>query len=94
MSARAISACRSAWCRKLDREEPQVLKIYEKLTAACKKRGLFAGIHNGTASYAAKAIGMGFRFVTIANNSGLMAMAARARRRRDFRKEAGAVADK
>ncbi len=35
---------------RLDREEPQVLKIYEKLLAACKKRGQFAGIHNGTAS--------------------------------------------
>src|SRR6201994_3490724 len=56
----------------LDREEPQVLKIYDKLTAATKKRGLFAGIHNGTASYAARAIGMGFHFVTIANDSGLM----------------------
>ena len=33
---------------RLDREEPQVLKIYEKLSAACKKRGQFAGIHNGT----------------------------------------------
>ena len=78
---------------KLDREEPQVLKIYEKLTAATKKRGQFAGIHNGTASYAARAIGMGFQFVTIANDSGLMAMAARAAVAQT-RKEAGAIADK
>ena len=33
--------------------------------------------HNGTAAYAARMIGMGFRFVTIANDSGLMARAAR-----------------
>src|SRR5712691_7203885 len=78
---------------KLDRDEPQLLKIYEKLTAACKKRNLFAGIHNGTAGYAAKMIGKGFRFVTIANDSGLMAMAARAAVAQT-RKEAGAVADK
>ena len=78
---------------KLDREEPQVLKIYEKLTTATKKRGLFAGIHNGTASYAARAIGMGFHFVTIANDSGLMAMAARTAVAQT-RKEAGAIADK
>ena len=78
---------------RLDREEPQVLKIYEKLTTACKKRNLFAGIHNGTAGYAAKMIGKGFRFVTIANDSGLMAMAARAAVAQT-RKEAGAVADK
>ena len=77
----------------LDREEPQVLKIYEKLTTACKKRKLFAGIHNGTASYAARAVGMGFQFNTIANDSGLMAMAAKAAVT-NFRKEAGAIADK
>jgi 4-hydroxy-2-oxoheptanedioate aldolase len=78
---------------RLDRDEPQVLKIYEKLTTACKKRGLFAGIHNGTASYAAKAVGMGFQFCTIANDSGLLSMAAKSAVN-GFRKEAGAVADK
>jgi 4-hydroxy-2-oxoheptanedioate aldolase len=78
---------------KLDRDEPQILAIYDKLLAAIKKRSLFAGIHNGTAGYAAKMIGKGFRFVTIANDSGLMAMAARAAVAQT-RKEAGAVADK
>ena len=78
---------------KLDRDEPQILAIYDKLLAAIKKRNLFAGIHNGTAGYAAKMIGKGFRFVTIANDSGLMAMAARAAVAQT-RKEAGAVADK
>jgi 4-hydroxy-2-oxoheptanedioate aldolase len=78
---------------KLDREEPQILAIYDKLLAAIKKRNLFAGIHNGTAGYAAKMIGKGFRFVTIANDSGLMAMAARTAVAQT-RKEAGAVADK
>ncbi len=77
----------------LDREEPQILGIYEKLLAATGRRGLFAGLHNGSAPYAARMIGMGFRFVTIANDSGLMAMAARAAVAQT-RKEAGAVADK
>lgn len=61
----------------LDREEPKILSIYEKLVRETKKRGLFAGLHNGTPAYAARMIGMGFRFVTIANDSGLMAKAAR-----------------
>ncbi len=61
----------------LDREEPLILGIYEKLLASCKRHGKFAGIHNGTAAYAARMIGMGYRFVTIANDSGLMARAAR-----------------
>ena len=62
---------------KLDRDEPLILGIYEKLLASCKKHGKFAGIHNGTAAYAARMIGMGYRWVTIANDSGLMAKAAR-----------------
>ena len=70
-----------------------MLKIYEKLVAACKKRGQFAGIHNGTATYAAKAFGMGFQLCTIANDSGLLAMAAKAAVS-TFRKEVGANADK
>ena len=61
----------------LDREEPLILGIYEKLLASCKKHGKFAGLHNGTSTYAARMIGMGFRFVTIANDSGLMARAAK-----------------
>ncbi|MBV9252079.1 MAG: 2,4-dihydroxyhept-2-ene-1,7-dioic acid aldolase [Acetobacteraceae bacterium] len=61
----------------LDREEPKILRIYETLLASCKRHGKFAGLHNGTAAYAARMIEKGFRFVTIANDSGLMARAAR-----------------
>jgi 4-hydroxy-2-oxoheptanedioate aldolase len=72
----------------LDREEPIILDIYKKLVASCKKHGKFAGLHNATATYAARMVGMGFQLCTIANDSGLMARAAR-----DavgaFRKEAG-----
>jgi 4-hydroxy-2-oxoheptanedioate aldolase len=62
----------------LDREEPEIFPIYEKLVKATGKRGQFAGIHNATGAYAARMIAMGFRFVTLANDSGLMARAARA----------------
>src|SRR5262249_35135248 len=62
---------------KLDRDEPEILKAYEKVLAACKKRGIYAGIHCGTPAYAGRAIAMGFRLVTIANDAGLLAMAAR-----------------
>ena len=61
----------------LDREEPVILEIYAKLLAACKKHGKFAGLHNGSAAYAAKMVKMGFQIVTIANDSGLMAKAAK-----------------
>src|SRR5882762_7330073 len=62
---------------KLDREEPEILQIYEKLVEATRRRGQFAGIHNATGAYAVRMIAMGFRFVTLANDSGLMARAAR-----------------
>jgi 4-hydroxy-2-oxoheptanedioate aldolase len=75
----------------LDREEPQVFEIYKKLVAATGKRGQFAGIHNATGAYAARMIDMGFRFVTLANDSGLMQRAARAEIA-TTRKNAGAVA--
>src|SRR3954468_15192901 len=61
----------------LDREEPVILEIYDRLLDSCRRHGKFAGLHNGTAAYAARMIQRGFRFVTIANDSGLMARAAR-----------------
>src|SRR5277367_3833362 len=65
------------WKPVLDREEPEIFPIYEKLIKATGKRGQFAGIHNATGAYAARMITMGFRFVTIFNDSGLMARVAR-----------------
>jgi 4-hydroxy-2-oxoheptanedioate aldolase len=75
----------------LDREEPEIFPLYEKLVKATGKRGQFAGIHNATGTYAARMIDMGFRFVTLANDSGLMQRAARAEIA-TARKNAGAVA--
>ena len=62
----------------MDREEPVILAAYEKVLAATHKRGIRAGIHTMSAAYAARAIGMGFRLVTINSDSGLMLTAARA----------------
>ena len=61
MSARAISACRSAWCPSSTARSRRSSRSTRSSSTATKKRGLFAGIHNGTASYAARAIGMGFQ---------------------------------
>jgi 4-hydroxy-2-oxoheptanedioate aldolase len=62
---------------KLDREEPEVLAIYERLIAETRKRGIRAGIHCGAADYAVRMLKLGFRLVTITNDAGLMAKAAR-----------------
>jgi 4-hydroxy-2-oxoheptanedioate aldolase len=61
----------------MDREEPQILAVYDKVLAATKKRGIYAGVHNATPQYAAKMIQRGFRLVTVSNDSGLMQVAAR-----------------
>jgi 4-hydroxy-2-oxoheptanedioate aldolase len=62
---------------RLDREEPEVLRIYERLLEAVAKRGIVAGIHNGTPAYAKRMIGMGFRLVTLSNDVGIMVAAAK-----------------
>jgi 4-hydroxy-2-oxoheptanedioate aldolase len=57
---------------KLDRDEPEILKIYEKIVKECGKRGLYPGIHCSGADGAVRAINMGFKLVTLLNESGLM----------------------
>jgi 4-hydroxy-2-oxoheptanedioate aldolase len=63
---------------KLDREEPEIMRIYERLLAETSKRGIAAGLHNGTAEYANRMLKMGFKLVTIANDVGLLMNAAKA----------------
>jgi 4-hydroxy-2-oxoheptanedioate aldolase len=62
---------------KLDREEPEIIKIYEKLIKECDKRGIFPGIHCSGWEGAVRNINMGFRLVTLLNDSGLLAMSAK-----------------
>ncbi|MGI4939620.1 MAG: HpcH/HpaI aldolase family protein [Janthinobacterium lividum] len=62
----------------LDREEPVIMAIYQKILDATKKRGLRACVHCLTPAYAKRMIAMGFNLVTINNDSGLMLGAARA----------------
>ena len=63
---------------KLDRDEPEILKIYDKLIKECSKRGISAGIHCSGPAGALRAINMGFKLVTLLNDSGIMATGARA----------------
>ena len=62
----------------LDREEPQILAAYEKILAATKKAGITAGIHCGSEAYAKRAIGMGFKMVTVGSDAVFINQAARA----------------
>jgi 4-hydroxy-2-oxoheptanedioate aldolase len=48
------------------------------LLAETGKRGIAAGLHNGSPAYANRMIKKGFKLVTIANEVGLMCQAATA----------------
>ncbi|GAC1346722.1 MAG: aldolase/citrate lyase family protein [Acetobacteraceae bacterium] len=62
----------------LDREEPQIFKIYETIIAETHKRGQKAGVHCMKPEYARRMIDMGFSMVTLGNDSGILLTAARA----------------
>jgi 4-hydroxy-2-oxoheptanedioate aldolase len=62
----------------LDREEPQIFAMYEKIIAGVKKRGLVAGVHCGSTAYAHRAIGMGFQMVTVGSDAVFINQGARA----------------
>jgi 4-hydroxy-2-oxoheptanedioate aldolase len=49
----------------LDREEPEIQAHLRAIAAACRRHGRIAAIHCGTAAYAARAIGWGYRMTTV-----------------------------
>ncbi len=56
----------------LDNDHPDFIKALEHVVATCKKHGVAAGIHTGSAQYARRASEMGFQFVTLLSDSGMM----------------------
>jgi 4-hydroxy-2-oxoheptanedioate aldolase len=62
----------------LDREEPEILEHYATVIRACQKRGVFAGLHNGTSAYAMRMSAMGFRYVVLSSDAAIMLRAASA----------------
>ena len=62
----------------LDREEPQILEIYDRVIRAARERGIAAGVHCLTPAYARRMIAMGFRLVTAAADNLLIRSGAQA----------------
>ncbi len=56
-----------------DRQEPELVEAIQLVLKKAKAAGIRAGLHNGTAAYAAKAVGWGFDLVTISNDVRLLA---------------------
>lgn len=61
-----------------DREEPEMIEAIRTVLAAAHRTGIKAGLHCGTAEYAARAAGWGFDLVTVSGDSRLLAAAAQA----------------
>jgi 4-hydroxy-2-oxoheptanedioate aldolase len=59
-----------------DRQEPELVEAIQLVLRKAKAAGIRAGLHNGAAAYAAKAVGWGFDLVTISNDVRLLAGAA------------------
>ena len=61
-----------------DRREPEMIDAIKTILHAAHKAGKRAALHNGTADYAAEAVGWGFDLVTVSNDVRLLAGAAEA----------------
>lgn len=60
----------------LDQTDPEVVEAQKTIAAACQRHGIYAGIHTATPEYALKMIEDGFRFVTLASDTRLLALQA------------------
>lgn len=61
-----------------DREEPEMVEAIRRICEVAHRAGIRAGLHNGSAAYAARAIGWGFDLVTVSNDVRLLSGAAEA----------------
>ena len=61
---------------RLDQTDAPVVEAQQRIVEACKRHGVVAGIHNGTAEYSLKMIEAGYQFVTLASDSRFLAVKA------------------
>ncbi len=62
--------------QRVDYTDPFLLARLEQIVAAANRHGVAAGLHCATPAYAARAVEMGFRFVTAAADSSLLEQGA------------------
>ena len=55
-----------------DREEPEFLRLLEDIARRTNKHGRIPGLHTNSSKYASRAIAMGFGFVTVCADTGLI----------------------
>ena len=62
----------------LDREEPEMLAALHRIATACNGKGIIAALHCATPEYAARAIGWGYRMVTVGGDTRFLSQGAAA----------------
>jgi 4-hydroxy-2-oxoheptanedioate aldolase len=62
----------------MDREEADFIRVLEDIARRANLAGKVPGIHTNSSKYAASAIAMGFGFVTVCSDAGLIAAGAAA----------------
>jgi 4-hydroxy-2-oxoheptanedioate aldolase len=61
----------------MDGTDEKYLAVLQEIINGCKRHGIYAGIHTGGPTYSKRMIEMGFRFVTVGGDTGLMSVGAR-----------------
>ncbi|MEM7034344.1 MAG: aldolase/citrate lyase family protein [Chloroflexota bacterium] len=62
---------------KGDVEDGPVYEALDTIVQACKKHGIYAGLHTGSPEYVLKMFEKGYQFATISSEAGIMAAAAK-----------------
>ncbi len=60
-----------------DREEPEMLQAIERISAVCRKRGKYLGIHCGSVAYGRRMIDMGATMITVGSDLRFVAAGAK-----------------
>jgi 4-hydroxy-2-oxoheptanedioate aldolase len=60
----------------LDREEPEIQAMLQRVADVCQRSGIVAGLQCGRADYAARARGWGYRFLTVGSDMGFLSSGA------------------
>lgn len=73
-----LSLSKGQLAPKLDREEPEIVTALQRIAAACKTHGIIAALHCGTPEYATRALGWGYRMVTVGGDTRFLSAGAAA----------------
>ncbi|MFN0116657.1 MAG: HpcH/HpaI aldolase family protein [Paracoccaceae bacterium] len=87
-----MSLTRNTLPSGFDREEPEMIAALQRIASACGRAGIVAGLHCGTAEYAVRAIGWGYRMATIGGSDARLLAAAAGANLSRFRELQGGAA--